>query len=246
MKTYKTEYGQLVVGSKEALFQKALDLALEHFRGIERENVSWALTGGSTPKDFYQWVVEKEKLPVEILDRVLWTTSDERMVPLASEENNFGNADRLMLTPLEALTDTKISWPTELEPKVAAADYAKTWSEVTTDFGTIYDVCFVGMGDDCHTLSLFPGSELIERPVSEPFAAIEVPGKGWRLTLTPAGLAQCGKVVLMTLGAGKADALKAVLEGGYEPLKKPSQILKTVADRAYWLVDDAAAAKLSL
>lgn len=246
MKTYKTEYGTLLVGEKEELLQAALDLALERFGSIERENVSWALTGGSTPKDFYRWVVENEKLPVEVLDRVYWTTSDERMVPLASDDNNFGNADRLMLTPLETLTDTKITWPTELEPRAAALDYAKTWSEITVDFGTVYDVCFVGMGDDCHTLSLFPGSPLIAQPAPEPFAAVEVPGKGWRLTLTPAGLAQCGRVVLMTLGAGKADALKAVLQGDYDPLSKPSQILRTVADRSYWLVDTAAAAKLAL
>ena len=246
MKTYQTDYGVLKIGTKEELFQEALDIALEHFKGIERENVSWALTGGSTPKDFYRWVVDNEKLPVEVLDRVYWTTSDERTVPIDSEENNFGNADRMMLTPLETLTDCKISWPTELEPKVAVEDYAKTWSEITDDFDTIYDVCFVGMGDDCHTLSLFPGSALIADPVDEPFAAIEVPGKGWRLTLTLAGLAKCGKVVLTTLGAGKADALKSVLQGDFDPLNKPSQSLKVVADRAVWLVDEAAAEKLDL
>lgn len=245
MTSHETEYGSLRIGSKEELLQAALDIALDHFRSLERASFSWALTGGSTPKDFYRWVVENDKLPVDLMDGVIWTASDERMAPLESEENNFGNADRLMLSPLEVMTDSKIPWPTELEPRAAALAYAQTWAEVAPA-ERIYDVCFVGMGDDCHTLSLFPGSPLIAQPTEEPFAAVEVPGKGWRLTLTPAGLARCGRVVLMTLGAGKAGALKSVLQGNYDPLSKPSQSLRAVADRAVWLVDREAAAQLSL
>lgn len=243
MQTYETEYGTLKVGPKEELLLEALSLACEHFESIDREHVSWALTGGSTPKDFYRWIVETEQLPVEIMDRVLWTTSDERMVPLESEENNFGNADRLMLAPLETIDDSKFPWPTELEPSAAIEAYTQKWNAATGE-GTAYDVCFVGMGDDCHTLSLFPGSPLLSDPVDANFAAVEAPGKGVRLTLTLAGLEKCGLVVLMTLGAGKADALKSVLQGDFDPVNKPAQCLKAVAEKAYWLVDEAAAAQL--
>lgn len=245
MKSYNTEYGTVKVGTKEALFQEALDLALAQIAASEREHVSWALTGGSTPKDFYRWVVQNEKLPVEAMDRAVWTTSDERMEPLDSEENNFGNAERLLLSPLNVIEDSKLPWPTELEPQEAAEAYTKSWDKALGE-GRAYDICFVGMGDDCHTLSLFPGSPLVKNPVAERFAAVEVPGKGWRLTLTPAGLEKCGRVVLMTLGAGKAEALKRVLQGDFDPVSKPSQSLKAVADRAVWLVDEAAAAKLDL
>lgn len=245
MKTYETEYGTLKVGSKEELLQEALRAALDHFCQLEKETFSWALTGGSTPKDFYRWVVENDKLPVDLMDCIFWTTSDERTVPLESDENNFGNADRLMLTPLSVIDDMKFPWPTELEPHAAAKAYADAWAKAVSPDST-YDVCFVGMGDDCHTLSLFPGSALVRDRVETNFAAIEVPGKGWRLTLTPAGLEKCGKVVLMTLGAGKAEALKSVLQGDFDPLNKPAQCLKAVADRAVWLVDDAAATALDL
>lgn len=243
MQTYETEYGTLKVGPKDELLQEAISLALEHFDTIEKEHVSWALTGGSTPKEFYEWVVDYERLPVETMDRILWTTSDERMVPLESDENNFGNAERLMLTPLEVIEDSKFPWPTELEPTEAIQAYTKSWDRAAGE-GRAYDVCFVGMGDDCHTLSLFPGSPLLTDPVEANFASVEVPGKGMRLTLTPTGLEKCGLVVLMTLGAGKADALKSVLQGDYDPIGKPSQNLKAVSSKALWLVDEAAAAKL--
>ncbi|MBC2605842.1 6-phosphogluconolactonase [Pelagicoccus albus] len=245
MNTYQTEYGTLKVGPKDELLQEALSLAFEHFETLEKEHVSWALTGGSTPKDFYKWIVENERLPVEVMDRVLWTTSDERTVPLESDDNNFGNADRLMLQPLEVIDDAKFPWPTELEPEAAIEAYTKTWNAAAGE-GAAYDVCFVGMGDDCHTLSLFPGSPLVSNPVEANFAAVDVPGKGMRLTLSLAGLEKCGLVVLMTLGAGKADALKSVLQGDYDPVNKPSQNLKAVADKAFWLVDEEAAAKLDL
>jgi len=245
MKSYETEYGALIVASKEALFEHAMQIAESHFAGIDRPQVSWALTGGSTPKDFYRWLVAENRLSVELLDRILWTTSDERTVPLESEESNFGNADRLLLGPLRTIQDHKLPWPTQLQPRSAATAYAESWHRLSGGEQG-YDLCFVGMGDDCHTLSLFPGSPLLESPLERSFAAVEVPGKGWRLTLTRSGLGRCGKVVLTTLGAGKAEALQAVLEGDFDPVRKPSQILRSVADRAVWLVDEAAAARLSL
>lgn len=245
MKSYDTEYGTLKVGKKSELFQEALDQALRQFGQSEEERYSWALTGGSTPKDFYKWLVKNEKLPVKTVKRIVWTTSDERMAPLESEENNFGNADRFLLSPLGVPNENKVAWPTALDPHAAAAAHQERWKAVRPS-ALVYDVCFVGMGDDCHTLSLFPGSPLIQVPAQSNFAAVEVPGKGWRLTLTPIGLGKCGKVVLMTMGKGKAEALKAVLQGDYDPLKKPSQNLKAVADRAVWLVDDAAASQLEL
>ncbi len=244
MKTYKIEYGTLKVGTKAELLQEALTIALDYFRASGKSRYSFALTGGSTPKDFYRWVVAEDKLPADLRDGIVWTTSDERTVPLESEDNNFGNADRLMLAPLGIADANKFAWPTELEPQVAVERYAERWKNEVSPHST-YDVCFVGMGDDCHTLSLFPGSPLLADPAASDFAAVEVPHKGWRLTLTPAGLAKCGRVVLMTLGAGKAAALKAVLQGDYDPVNKPSQSLRAVAKKTVWLVDDAAAAALN-
>ena len=100
------------------------------------------------------------------------------------------------------------------------------------------------MGDDAHTASLFPGTPLLRNEGGELFAAQEVPGKGWRLTITPAGLRACGQIVVLALGANKAPALARVLHGPDDVLNTPSQILKTCADRVLWLVDEPAAAEV--
>ena len=122
--------------------------------------------------------------------------------------------------------------------------------------GRAYDVCMLGLGDDAHTASFFPGSPLLAdatdpaadvlpaREAEEWFAAIATADKGWRLTVTPAGLRACGLVVVMTFGAAKAPALRRVFHGAYEPTTTPAQILRACAARVVWLVDPAAAAGL--
>ncbi len=141
-------------------------------------------------------------------------------MPLASDDSNFGNADRLMLIPLGIPGAAKIPWPVELPPAACAAAFSKTWN---ARFGaqTGFDVCFLGMGDDGHTASLFPHCPLISSGFPDNFAATEWPGKGWRLTITEAGLARCARVIVLANGAAKAAVLKAILHGPYDPQKLP-------------------------
>ena len=134
---------------------------------------------------------------------------------------------------------TRLAWPVA----EAAEAYRRTML-ILAGPARAYDVCFLGMGDDCHTASLFPGTPLLADDGGLSFGGQEVPGKGWRLTITPTGLRQCGLIVVMTLGAGKAEALHRVMRGPYDPNNVPSQILKSWADRVVWLVDEAAAARL--
>jgi 6-phosphogluconolactonase len=243
MREISTDYGRVLIGEKAELFQQALDLGLTAHARSARSRFLWALTGGGTPKEWYQWAVSSKKLLPATAAAIEWTVSDERHVLLDNPESNFGNAERLMLAPLNVPTDRRHPWMVAWPVAEAAEAYRKTLL-ILSGPGRAYDVCFLGMGDDCHTASLFPGTALLRDDGGLPFGGQEVPGKGWRLTITPTGLQQCGLVVIMTLGAGKADALHRVIRGAYDPLNVPSQILKTCADRVVWLVDEAAAAKL--
>lgn len=242
MTEQRTDYGRLIVGPKEELFAKAISLVTEQ-KAKTTGNFSWAFTGGSTPAEFYGWCAATLAIPEEIRRLALFTVSDERWVPLANDQSNFGNLDRELLTPLGASDDQRCPWPVDQAPKVAAQKYAESWSK-RMGAEKAYDVCFLGMGDDAHTASWFPGSPLLNSPTQVFFEALEVPSKGWRLTITPAGLRACGQVVVMTLGEGKAQALRRVFKDEYDPMKTPSQILKTCAERVTWLVDPAAAREL--
>jgi 6-phosphogluconolactonase len=243
MKERSTDYGRLIVGTQAELFQHALDLGMVARGHAKHSRFLWALTGGGTPKEWYRWIVSEKKLTPSDAAGIDWTVSDERHVLLSSAESNFGNAERYLLAPLEVPTDRRHPWMVAWPVAEAAEAYRRTLL-ILAGPGRAYDVCFLGMGDDCHTASLFPGTPLLSDDGGLSFGGQEVPGKGWRLTITPTGLRQCGLIVVMTLGANKADALKRIMDGAYDPLNVPAQILKTCADRVVWLVDEAAAAKL--
>ncbi|MGF1449302.1 MAG: 6-phosphogluconolactonase [Opitutales bacterium] len=239
-----TSYGRLQIDDTQAVFAEAA-------RRIERVGLggsasrpaSVALSGGSTPKALFRSIVENHRLPREATGHLLWTVSDERMVHPSDPESNLGNLDRELLTPLALPSNAKIAWPVELGAEEAAAMYASIWQErAGTD--RLYDLCFVGMGDDGHTLSLFPGSPLLQHPVSGDVAAVEVAEKGWRLTVTPTGLHRCREIVALVCGAAKAARLVSVLDGPPDPLTQPIQLLAEHADRVTWLVDRDAAAQL--
>lgn len=199
------------------------------------------LTGGSTPKRFYEWAAEHKPFSDRVVAGAVWMTSDERMVPLSSEESNFGVADRRMLKPLAIPETQKLPWSTMLDPHSAASAYNMRWNE---KFGPqrCFDLCLLGMGDDGHTASIFPGSPLLGVDFPDNFTCVEVPDKGWRLTVTRAGLARCGEILITVTGAKKAEILREVLEG--PPEVYPVQILREVGARTRWLIDPEAAAAL--
>jgi 6-phosphogluconolactonase len=241
MKTEKTtNYGRLIIGSREELFAKAVELALTQQSKSSKKTFSWALTGGSTPQEWYHWCVANRSIPENLVQTAHFTVSDERVVPLHSDQSNFGNAERLLLAPLQVPAEHRHPWPVAILPEEAVQAYARDW-QGRAGQGRTYDVCFLGMGDDGHTASIFPGSPLLNEKEARLFAAVEVPGKGWRLTLTPAGIGACGLIVVMTLGAAKAAMLKRVFAGAHDPAKTPIQILTAWRDRVVWLADPAAA-----
>jgi len=238
----ETSYGLLRMGKRETIYAYLRELLEE--RAMQAKPFSVGLTGGSTPKAFYEWTAQHGGLSVAVRQLAIWGTSDERMVPLDDPESNFGNADRMLLQSSVVPDSQKIPWPisSTIEAVEVAARFEAEWTRRFDDIRA-FDLCFLGMGDDGHTASLFPGSPLLKDSPEERFAAVEVPGKGWRLTITPSGLQACDRIYVAVTGEGKAEMLKSVMSepsGTY-----PIQVLEGVNDRVTWLVDEAAAKHLS-
>jgi 6-phosphogluconolactonase len=241
MTEHDTAYGKLRVGARDALFARLADLMESGCAGRARP-FTIGLTGGSTPKAFYEWAVRESAIGPATRRRAVWSVSDERMVPLSHPDSNFGNADRALLRPLDIPGQAKLPWPVSVDPHSAATAFQMRLHD---RFGSdrAFDLCLLGMGDDGHTASIFPASPLLIIESGDHFAPVEVPDKGWRLSITPQGLAACARIVVMVTGAAKAARLAEVLRGpgGAYPI----QLLAGLAARTEWLVDEAAAAALA-
>ena len=243
MHEFVNPYGRVVVDARDALFARAARLIAAEQAKKRPGAFTVALSGGSTPKDWFRWVVASRAFSPEVLASAHFTVSDERIVPLSSDDSNFGNAQRLLFEPLKIPAVRCHAWPVDLPPPQAAEAYAATLAALTGSKES-YGVCMLGMGDDAHTASFFPGGQLLENDGGVPFAAVDTAQKGWRLTITPTGLRTCGLILVMALGAEKAKALRRVMAGQEEWNAAPAKILATASDRVVWLIDDLAAAQL--
>lgn len=247
----QTPYGTVHILNQEQIFKKFLEIILTTAKGtflsrlFRSPHPSIALSGGSTPISFYKWLAIHPPPPPlsKTLNNIFWFTSDERYVPLTHEDSNFGNASRFFFTPLHIPSPHQCPWPVHLPPHEAAATFEALFKK---NFSSchLFDLCCLGIGDDCHTASIFPNSELIASPPLNNFAAIFVENKGWRLTITPYGLQKCKKILVLVEGQKKADALSKVFQEPFNPVDKPIQFLKNYASNVTWLIDPLAASKL--
>jgi 6-phosphogluconolactonase len=242
MKETCSQYGRILIGKPDELFGKAAELLL--IEASKRSMATIALPGGVTPRSWYKWIIAEKALNGEALDRICWLTSDERYVPLESDESNFGNAARLFLDPVNVPETRRMPWPVNLDPYSASIVFNRRWNE---RFGQhrCFDLCFLGLGEDGHMASIFPLSPVIGLLTRDNFASVEVPDRGWRLTITRQGLGRCGKILLMVIGANKAETLRKVMNTPYDPFHLPAHLLRDVAASVTWLVDEEAAEGLS-
>jgi 6-phosphogluconolactonase len=187
----------------------------------------------------------QRRLPWKDLE-IFW--GDERWVPVDSPESNAGEAKRGFLDQSPIPVGHIHPFDTSAAgPQIAAAEMeAKIRATLPEDeFPPRFDLILLGMGDDGHTASLFPGTPAI-RENSKLVVANHVPKLNTdRLTFTPPLINAARQVVFLVSGSGKAPVLKQVLEGEYQPELLPSQIVCPTHGVLTWLVDEAAAAELS-
>jgi 6-phosphogluconolactonase len=207
-----------------------------------------ALSGGTTPRQMGELLKTepyRDQVPWGQID-VFW--GDERWVPEESPDSNAGVARRTFLDDVPIPADQIHPFPTKgLEPAAAAEAYARTMREVIGAGDTVprFDLVLLGMGDDGHTASLFPGTTEGRKGPALAVAHYVPKLDATRLTLAAPVLNAGREVVFLVSGQGKAPTLAAVLEGPERADEFPSQLIRPVDGQLVWLVDRAAASQLS-
>jgi 6-phosphogluconolactonase len=102
----------------------------------------------------------------------------------------------------------------------------------------------LGMGDDGHTLSLFPGSAIIEDNYHWVNSVYNEQQEMYRITLMPVLVNKARKIAFMVDGEKKAGVLEKVLEGDYQPSQFPAQLIAPDTGELHWFLDKAAAKNL--
>ncbi len=207
----------------------------------ERGSAVLCLSGGRTPERLYETLADQREPWRTRIDwsavHVFW--SDERHVPPDHPDSNYGMAYRTLLSrvsiPPEQIHRIEGERP---DAREAARDYEAELRDRTID------VALLGIGEDAHIASIFPGRPLAdERSVRA--AAAWVPHlQAWRITLTPLALLAARGTMVMASGPKKADAVRAALALPEDVTRYPAQLLRRAEDRVEWVIDRAAARSL--
>jgi 6-phosphogluconolactonase len=210
---------------------------------------SVALSGGSTPQLLYDLLASEP-----FSERIDWSRTqvfwgDERCVPPDHPDSNFFKANEILLSHVPIPEENIHRILAELTPEQAAEAYEETllkfFSSLTDEEERTharFDLILLGMGDDGHTASLFPGTPAVHEDRRWVIAQYIDKLATWRITLTPPILNRAAMIIFLVSGQSKSYTLQRVIYGSYQPDRYPSQVIKPEDGELLWMVDEAAAA----
>ena len=211
-----------------------------------RGRFALAISGGSTPRRLHQLLAEEPHLSRLPWDKthIFWV--DERCLPMTHPDSNFGAAKKDLLDRVPMGPAQVHPMPGWGPPEQGAVTYEKELKAFfQRDEGRVpcLDLIFLGLGQDGHTASLFPGDASLKE--EEKWVLRVTGGRPWvdRLTMTFPVLNLARRIVFLAAGKGKAQVLKTVLENPKAQL--PAQKVQPCKGSLTWLVDHEAALLLS-
>ena len=234
-----------------AIAKRASEIFIESAKSAVADHgvFNVALSGGSTPKAL-NILLAAEPLRSQVTwDKLRIFFGDERHAGPTDPDSNYRMTNETLFSkaPIKPEQVHRImgEYP---DTERAAKEYEQSLRDqfkLSADQLPHFDLMFLGMGDEGHTLSLFPGTKALHdkgRLVMSNWV-----GKFYthRITCTAPVANNSALVVFMIAGAAKAPALKAVLEGPHEPEQLPSQLINPTNGKLLWLLDTAAASMLS-
>jgi 6-phosphogluconolactonase len=243
-----------VAGDEVALARRAAEritrLIEEAVAANGRAFVS--LAGGNTPRRLYANLADVRQ---PWRDRIPWAQvhlfwGDERHVPPDHPDSNYGMAKAALLDHVSIPSDQVHRIRGELpDARQAATEYESELDRVASASPTrvasafrrkdcLFDLMLLGLGEDAHIASIFPGSELLDHTHDRRVAAVWAPQlNAWRITLTPETILDSQSIVMLAAGEKKATAVHAALSGPSEVKKYPAQLLRIAGDRVEWFLD---------
>ena len=198
----------------------------------ERGEFRIALSGGNTPRPVYAELARND-LPWE---KILFTFGDERCVPPDDEQSNYRMARETLFAPAKLPDKSILRMRGEMDPKVAAPEYESHLDALAKQRGEKmyrHDLILLGLGEDGHTASLFPGTAALEETNCRIVANFVPKFESWRLTATFPLINQGRHICFLVNSSKHDDLVERVLQG--DP-QYPASRVQPVSGKVTWIL----------
>lgn len=211
----------------------------------DQEFFTLALSGGETPQMLYKKLASEEYKEKINWKRVHIFWGDERVIPFDDDRNNAKMAFKNLISQITIPPAQVHKMRVDIEPLFAAKDYENVLQTYFGNTEKSFDLILLGVGDDGHTLSLFPGSLVVDEQQHWVNAVYNEKQKMYRITLMPSIVNKASHIAFMVTGENKSEILYRIIEGQYEPNVLPAQLIKPENGELHWFLDKNAAKKLN-
>ncbi len=228
----------------EHLIKYVIEIANKSIASNGRFN--FVLTGGNSPKELYK------EISTTFKDQIDWTKvyfffGDERYVLPDHKDYNGLMAKETLFNNLATPEDHIFYMDTTLTPIDSAKGYRAALDKHFDGEEIIFDLILLGMGDDAHTASIFPETDLVKNQEATVASVFVEKLDTYRISLTAPLINQAKNIAFITFGENKANALKHVIgDEQKDVFVYPSQLIKPIHGNLDWFVDDKATSFLTL
>ncbi len=232
---------EIVLEDAEALAQHVAKWLADFAARAPGPYFTVALSGGSTPKRLYE-ILAADYAKTFPWDRTHLFFGDERFVPPSEEDSNQRMVRSALIDRINISPANFHPMPTDGDPAVAARRYQDELAghyrdEVLEIPRPLFDVVLLGLGENGHTASLFPGTEVLDNTLDWVAPCVPLDAPHTRLTLTYQAIASSREVAFLIAGAGKRQALGRVRANDRS---QPASRITSIG-RVTWFLDQAAA-----
>lgn len=208
--------------------------------------INVALSGGNTPGILFSVLAEKHSLSTDWrYAHFFWV--DERCVPPDDPESNYGMIRRLLIERIDIPEQNIHRMRGEDDPVTEAERYSGEIMQNVEVKNSIpsFDVIILGIGDDGHTASIFPGNEILLESNKVCETAIHPSSLQKRITLTGKVINNSKEIFFLVTGIKKSPVIEQIFSKDSNSAMFPASFIKSINGKTIWLLDEGAARSIN-
>jgi len=198
------------------------------------------LTGGNSPKKLYELLASPVFRNVVSWDNVFFYFGDERYVSFSHKDNNGRMVKECFFDPLNIAQDRIFYMDTTYPPDISAQNYDEAIRRNLGNSYPVFDLILLGLGDNAHTASLFPGTPVLHESAAGVKAVFLQDQQVYRITMTAPLINRANAIAFLVFGQTKADAVYQVFKGEKNIVLYPAQLIHSINGTTDWFLDKEA------